>query len=99
MDFVSLKADPDVWIRLAIKPDGKHIYKYVLVYINSVLAIGIDPQGILSKLESKYTLKPSLIKRPDQYLGAQIKEWRIEGSDNPTKVWWAISPRNTSGTQ
>ena len=62
MDFVSSKADPGVWLHPATKPDGETIYKYVLVYVENILAISHDPRSILTELKSKYTLKPSSIK-------------------------------------
>ena len=60
------------------------------MYVDDVLAIGTNPRKLLEELEEKYTLKPSSIKAPDQYLGAQIKQWRIEGSKDPTKIRWAL---------
>lgn len=32
--FVSCKADPDVWIRPAVKKDGSHYYEYALYYVD-----------------------------------------------------------------
>ena len=42
-------------------------------------------------LSSKYTLKEGSVKEPDQYLGAKIFKWKIDGSDDPAKTRWAIS--------
>jgi hypothetical protein len=33
MGFVSSKADPDVWMRSSVKPDGVKYYEYVLCYV------------------------------------------------------------------
>ena len=33
------KADPDVWIRPSVKPDGFEYYKMILCYVDDVLSI------------------------------------------------------------
>ena len=42
-------------------------------------------------LSSKYKLKEGSVKEPDSYLGADIKKWNIESSEDPTKTRWAMS--------
>ena len=37
--YTPSKADPDVWIRPAVKPDGSEYYEMVLCYVDDVLAI------------------------------------------------------------
>ena len=49
--FKSSPADPDVWIRPAIKPYDEEYYEYVLMYIYDILAISIDPTEILKSME------------------------------------------------
>ena len=42
-------------------------------------------------LASKYTLKKgSVKKKPDAYLGVEVKKWTIDGADNPTNERWAM---------
>ena len=31
------------------------------------------------------------MKEPEAYLGAEIRKWTIDGSDDPTKVRWVMS--------
>ena len=89
--FESSKADPDVWMRKATKPDGFQYYEYVLCYVDDVLATSANPHGIMDYLKSRYTLKEGSVKEPDQYLGAAVFKWRIDGADDPDKPRWAIS--------
>lgn len=42
-------------------------------------------------LSSKYKLKEGSVREPDCNLGADIKKWHINGSDDPMKVHWAMS--------
>ena len=45
--------DPDMWLRPAIKHDGEEYYKYVLMYVHTILAISMDPTEILKSMEGK----------------------------------------------
>ena len=73
-------------MRPVTKADRELIYEYVLFYVDDILAISFDPKGILTELKDKYMLKPGSIKRPNQYLGAQIKAWHINSSADSKKL-------------
>ena len=55
--YKSCKADPDVWMRKATRPDGFQYWEYVLVYSDDILAVSHEPMKIMDYLASKYTLK------------------------------------------
>jgi hypothetical protein len=38
MDFVASLADPDVWMRPAVKDNGFEYYEYLLVYADDIIA-------------------------------------------------------------
>ena len=44
LDYVSSQADPDVWIKRSIKPNGEEYYCYMLVYVDDVLHMHHDPK-------------------------------------------------------
>jgi hypothetical protein len=52
--FKSCPADPDVWIRSAIKSDGTEMYENVLLYTDDALSIGVEAESILRKEISKF---------------------------------------------
>ena len=88
----SCKADPDVWMREAVKDNGDLYWEYVLVYVDDVLAISHDPRKrIMDYLEEKYTLKNGTVQKPDAYLGADVKEHHIGGLESGMKPRWAMS--------
>ena len=91
MKFFSCKADPDVWMRKATKPDGTQYWEYVLCYVDDVLCISLEPKKLLDGISENFTLKAGSVKEPDLYLGAEISKYFIEESDQPTKVRWAMS--------
>lgn len=88
MGFMSSLADPDVWFRAAVKPDGFQYYEYVLAYVDDILALSHNPQKILSTLSNFYRLKDGY-EKPTHYLGAQVKEWRFP--DDASRPKWALS--------
>jgi Reverse transcriptase (RNA-dependent DNA polymerase) len=87
-DFQSCKADPDVWMRPAMKGNGEKYYEYVLCYVDDILCCSERPKLIMDYLASVYTLKAGLVKEPDVYLGADVKKFAI-GVDQSA---WGISP-------
>jgi Reverse transcriptase (RNA-dependent DNA polymerase) len=89
--YKSCKADPDVWMRPKIKPDGFKYWSYILVYTDDILVVDHEPQVIMDYLASRYTLKPGSVKEPDTYLGSQVSKFHIEGAENPEKPRWAMS--------
>ena len=79
--FKSSPADPDVWLRTAIKPDGEEYYEYVLMCVDEILAISIDPTEILKSMEVKTVkYKNGKIAPPEMYLGARMKKKIINGN-------------------
>ena len=63
-------ADPDVWMRPAIKADGKLYYEYILLYTDDALSIGENAEKVLRQELGKYfELKPESIGKPKIYLG------------------------------
>jgi hypothetical protein len=69
MGFTSLKADPDLWMRAALKSNGDKIYEYVISYVDDLVFQGVDPKGFMDALGQRFPLKPGSIKKPDTYLG------------------------------
>ena len=60
LNFKSCPADPDVWMRPALKADGNACYDYVLLYTDDALVVsekaesiyGLKLDGILSSRRS-----------------------------------------------
>jgi hypothetical protein len=85
--FQSCLADPDVWMKPGVKPDGSTYWQYVLCYVDDVLVISHEPQKIMDYLNTRYTLKPGSVKAPDEYLGAEVRKYTIHGDEGPMKAW------------
>ena len=70
MKYKPTISDPDVWFRPAIKADGEEYYEYILVYVDDLLAISIDPMAIMKDITTVFKFKNDKIEVPDTYLGA-----------------------------
>ena len=92
MGFRPCLADPDVWMKEGVKPNGDTYWQYILCYVDDVLVLSHDPKFIMDQLALKYTLKEGSVKEPDTYLGTEIRKHRIEDADDPDKTRWAMSP-------
>lgn len=57
MNFQNTIADPNVWRRRAMKPNGFSYYKLLLVYIDDIMVISHDPKVTLLKIYKVYQLK------------------------------------------
>jgi hypothetical protein len=84
LGYKSSKGDPDVWICAATKPYKEEYYEYLFVYMDDILAIGIDPSNVLTRLNKYFALKPDSILPPDDYLGTKLKETVLT---NGVKAW------------
>jgi hypothetical protein len=74
LNYKPTKADPDVWIRPAMKADGFKYYEMVLVYVDDILCVSHDPKATMSGLQATFKLKDDKVEKPDMYLGAELCE-------------------------
>ena len=81
LGYVATKADPDVWLRPAVKSDGFEYYEIVLCYVDDILSISTDPASTLRGLQATFKLKDDKIEKPDMYLGAQLDQMFIDTSE------------------
>ena len=71
------KADPDVWIRPAVKGNGFEYYEMVLCYVDDILSVSHDPHSTLIALTTTFKLKDDKIEPPEIYLGAQLGKMTV----------------------
>ena len=82
--YTPSKADPDVWIRPAVNPDGAEYYEMVLCYVDDVLAIFDMPMRMMDGIRSVFKLKDDKVEVPDVYLGATLSQVETKIG---TKCW------------
>ena len=91
MEFLNFKAclaDPDVWMRPAIKSNGNTYYEYVLLYVDDTLVVSENAESILcNELGRYFHLKEESIGPPTVYLGSRVCKVHLENG-----VWaWRFS--------
>ena len=84
--FEPSKADPDVWMRPGVKPDGFEYWEYILVYVDDVLCVSHDPLKTLQALQKFFKLKGDKIEEPEMYLGAEISKMQGDNGE-----FWTMS--------
>ena len=89
LGFKSCLADPDVWMREAVKSDGSKYWEYVLLYVDDALCISENPEKILREGIGEYfALKEESIGPPDIYLGGKLSKVTLENGSEA----WGFSP-------
>ena len=68
MGYDSCKADPDVWLKECVRPDGTRYYGYILLYVDDALCINQDATAELDRLDDFFVMKPDSIGDPDIYI-------------------------------
>ena len=72
INFTSCPADPDVWMRPAIKNDGSKYYDYVLLYVDDTLVVSENAEPVLrNELGRYFELREESIGPPDHYSGGK----------------------------
>ena len=72
--FTPSKADPDVWMRAAVKPNGFKYWEYILCYVDDILAISHNPKATIQLIRNKFKLKNDQMEPPQMYLGATLSQ-------------------------
>ena len=74
-------ADPDVWMRPAIKSDGFRYWEYVLCYVDDVLCISDNPSSTMKGIQRDFKLKHDKVEPPEYYLGASLSKFNNDDGD------------------
>ena len=68
--------------------DGFNYYAYVLIYVDDVMVIHHDADGVIRRIDKYFNIKPSFIGDPDIYLVAMLNKMRLKNG-----VWlWENTP-------
>ena len=68
--------------------DGFNYYAYVLIYVDDVMVIHHDADGVIRRIDKYFNIKTSFIGDPDIYLVAMLNKMRLKNG-----VWlWENTP-------
>jgi hypothetical protein len=85
LGFEACLADPDAWMRPAIRANGQEYFEYVLLYTDDALVVSENPETIIRRQIGKYFhVKPNSIGPPSLYLGGGVRKVLL---NNMAEAW------------
>lgn len=90
LGYTLTKANPNVWIRKAVRPDGYDYYEMLLVYVNNILSVSHQAQEAIDEVILYYKAKEWSVNEPDRYLGADVAKFQLPNG----RMVWTTSPRS-----
>ena len=78
LNFQPTFADPDVYRKARIKLDGTRYYAYLIIYVDDILCVDINPHTNIEQIGSTYRVKEGSYKFPDMYLGMDVRKWEMQ---------------------
>jgi hypothetical protein len=89
LGYESSRADPDVWMRKAVRDDGHQYYEMLFVYVDDILALSHRAKDAIEEITAFYKAKDGSIKPPEIYLGANVSKMQLPDG----REVWSTSPR------
>ena len=89
LGYESTKADPDVWIRKAVRDDGHKYYEMLFVYVDDILALSHKAEEAIKEITAYFKAKEGSIKPPEIYLGANVSKMQLPDG----REVWTTSPK------
>ena len=77
LGYTSCRADPDLWMRKAVRSNVKSYYEYLLLYVNDYLAVSKHPTELLQELDKYFPIKPGSVGPPKLYLRAKVSKIQL----------------------
>ena len=74
LGFESSYGDPDMWFKPKTKPNGDKYYSYLLIYVDDVISVDLNPKENIDLINNKFSIKKGSAGPPTVYLGANIQE-------------------------
>ena len=89
LGYESCLADPDLWLRRAIRSNGEPYYEYVLLYFDDVLCCSEFPKEAILEIDKYFAMKKGSIETPSNYLGGKVGKVQLP---NGVEVYsWSMS--------
>ena len=69
MRFKYCISDSNISMRPSVIPDDKEYCDYLIIYVDDILLISIDPDAAMNQLREQLKLKNYKMEEPSNYLG------------------------------
>ena len=80
-------ADPDVWMKPAVKPNGSKYWEYIMCYVDDIIHVNFDPMPTMKSIQKRFKFKNDKVEEPDIYLGAKM----VKMTNNNGEECWTMS--------
>ena len=84
LGYESCLADPDLWMKVGVKSNNERYWHYVLLYVDDMLSIGVEPRGAVDAIGKYFQIKPESVGSPDLYLGGKVSKMKLP---NGVEAW------------
>ena len=74
LGLTSSLADPDVWYIAPVKSNGEKYYSYLLIYVDNVISIDMEPRKNIETIGETFKIEPGSAGSSSVYLGANIQK-------------------------
>ena len=86
LGYESCLADPDLWMKVGVKSNNERYWHYILLYVDDMLIIGVEPRGAVDAIGKYFQIKPESVDSLDLYLGGKVSKIKL-----PNGEAWAFS--------
>ena len=80
-----------MYVKKAIKLDGAEYWAYIIVYVDNILCLNHDTKSTMDLISNLYRMKEGSIETPKVYLGANIKERKLQDANGEFSKRYASS--------
>ena len=72
----------------ATKPSGEEYYEYLVVYVDDIICVSVNPKYWMDILQTSYRLRD--VGLPNKFLGSNIKQWKYVDNNGSMQNCWAL---------
>lgn len=88
--FKPSRGDPGIYLREKRKLNGNRYYDYLIVYVDDILSIDLDPNRAIEIIGEYFKIKDNSTEFPKMYLGAIVRRWTIQDEDGMDSQTFAL---------
>ena len=90
LKYIPCKADPDVYYKAKVKPDGSKYYAYLVIYVDDILCIDVNPKQTIDSIGELFRIKKGSVSQPSMYLGTDVRKWNYQTCDGDSGECYAL---------
>ena len=90
LGYIPCVADHDVYYKPKIKPDGSEYYAYLIIYVDDILSIDLDPGKVIEEINQIFQVKEGSVNFPKMYLGTDVRKWTVQSVEGISSQCYAL---------